>query len=152
MKHLILIAVMAVSPLSVNAQSVSASDPGSVSFALQSLGIETQSGTQENGAPVLVSQLSGVTFTVLFYNCDGPRGCQDLQLRATYAPETPVSLDRLNDWNRAAFIGKAYQSDDAVILEHAISGADGLSRYSFGQTLSRWQLALQQFPQVFSAP
>lgn len=152
MKYLIFAAALAVAPVHLAAQAISASDPGSVSFALQALGLEAQTGTQENGAPAIVSKMGDVTFTVLFYNCAGPRGCRDLQLRALYAPDSAVPLERLNDWNRAAFIGKAYRSEDNVILEHAIAGADGLSRYSFTQIMARWQLALSEFPQVFRAP
>ena len=151
MKHLLLSAALAL-PLPAAAQSVSASNLDSVNIALQELGLSTQTGAQENGAPALVSELAGVTFTILFYNCAAPRGCQDLQLRAVFTPDTEVPLERLNEWNRAALVGKAYQSGDSVILEHPITGADGLSRYSFRVTLTRWEAALRQFGQVFRTP
>lgn len=149
MKHLILLAALAC-PAPALAQSVSAAHPESVSSALQALGFEGQIGTAPNGTPAIVSTLDGARFSIQFYDCDGPLGCQDLQLRAIFATETPVSLDTLNSWNQNAFIGKAFQNEDTVVLEHPIAGADGMSRYAFTRTLARWQLALRQFRQMLA--
>ncbi len=155
MKHLIpsaalLAASLSVSPLA--AQSINASQPASVAAALQALGLEAQSGTAEDGTPLIVSQLDGATFTVVFYSCDDPRGCQDLQLRAIFAVDTLPELEVLNEWNQSTYMGKAFQSGETVVLEHPIAGADGLSRYGFTRTMARWQLALNGFRQTLSAP
>lgn len=151
MKHLILLAAL-MTPVPLVAQSISAAAPQSVSSAMQSLGLEGKMGTGPNGNPAIVSALNGATFTVHFYSCDDPRGCQDMQLRAVFATDAPVALETLNEWNTAAFLGKAFQNDGMVVLEHPIAGADGMSRYSFTRVMARWQLALNQFRQVIAAP
>jgi hypothetical protein len=150
MKSLILLAALA-APLPLAAQSISAAQPDSVSSALQALDLPVQSGSTPEGLPALVSQLDGATFTILFYSCDDPRGCQDLQFRAIFAPETPATLEKLNAWNQSAFVGKAFTSGDTVVLEHPIAAADGMSRYSFNRTMALWRLAMAQFRETLTA-
>lgn len=151
MKHLFL-AAACLAPLPALGQAVTASQPATVSAALQAMGLEAQMGATSSGTPAIVSQLNGARFSVLFYGCEDPLGCQDLQLRAVFATGAEVELGVLNDWNQSTFMGKAFRADQNIVLEHPIAGANGLSRYSFTRTMARWQLSLNEFRQRLAAP
>ncbi|MEP4198134.1 MAG: YbjN domain-containing protein [Aliishimia sp.] len=135
----------------VSAQSVSAYAPLSVVEAMRASGLPSDLTTASNGNPAITAQLDGVTFSVFFYGCTESRNCQDLQLRAVFSAEN-ITADEVNQWNQAAFIGKAYVGDDGMItLEHPIASVDGLSRYSFQRSLLRWKVALDGFRQTLSS-
>ncbi len=141
-----------VAATSAASQSVSASAPITIVNALQASGLPTQARTADGQAPVIETQLDGVSFVVLLNNCSNGLSCQDMQFRASFQAEA-FSTDALNAWNQQTFIGKAYKDAQGnVVLEHAMVGVDGMSRFTFQRTLIGWQAALNGFRTTFAAP
>ena len=55
-------------------------------------------------------------------------------------------MQTLHDWNRDFFIGKSYQNSQGyAVIEHAVAGVDGMSRYTFERILTRWTSAVDDF-------
>src|SRR3712207_8625479 len=39
------------------------------------------------------------SFQIYFYNCTGNKACATIQFHAGYDLKTPVTLEKINDWN-----------------------------------------------------
>lgn len=139
----------AVFATSAYSQSVSASAPITIVNALNASGLQTRARTAEGQAPVIETQLDGVTFVVLLNNCSEGTACQDMQFRASFQTEE-FTTEALNAWNQQTFIGKAYlDANGNVVLEHAMVGVDGMSRFTFQRNLIGWNAALNGFRATF---
>ena len=107
---LLLAALAAGWALPAQAQMVRAQDPGSVVRALQNGGYAAQLGTDKVGDPMITSGVNGTTFQVFFYNCTNHRECATVQFHSGYDLTNPVTLDRINEWNRSQRFGRAFPS------------------------------------------
>ena len=65
-------------------------------------------GTDKMGDPMITSGVGGTTFQVFFYNCTNNKDCATVQFHSGYDLKTPVSLDKLNEWNRTKRFGRAF--------------------------------------------
>jgi hypothetical protein len=129
------------------AQMVRAQDPASLVRALQSGGYTAQLGTDKVGDPMITSGVSGTNFQIFFYNCTDHLQCATVQFHSGYDLSTPVSLDRINEWNSSQRFGRAYLDKESdPILEMDVDLDDGgLSSLLFIDNVEFWASILGRF-------
>jgi hypothetical protein len=129
-----------------SAQSVSASNPETLTKLLGESGYPTEIVTDSYGDPQIKTEMEGTKVDINFYGCDDGRNCRDIQFRASFQTSGNVSMRTLHDWNRDFYLGKAYENNEGLaVIEHAVAGVDGMSRYTFERILSRWNNAVDSF-------
>ncbi len=99
----------------------------------------------ESGDPVITGEINGVAYQQFFLDCTQHRDCKVQNFYAIW--DTPgVTLDAINDWNRAQPFHKAYLTEDnfpAVELNVSIAG--GTSQTQMRDAFDRWTVALAEF-------
>ena len=143
----ILAAIAASWALPAQAQMVRAQDPDSVVEALQAGGYAATLGTDKLGDPMITSSTGGTAFQIFFYNCTDNRACATVTFHSGYDLDDQVSLERINEWNRAKRFGRGYlDREDDPILEMDVDLDDGgLSRPLFIDNLEFWTSVLADF-------
>ena len=133
--------------LPAQAQMVMAQDPGTIVRALQDSGYTAQLGTDKVGDPMITSGVGGTTFQIFFYNCTDNRECATVTFHSGYDLRDPVTLDRINEWNRTKRFGRAYlDGEDDPILEMDVDLDDGgLSPLLFIDNIEFWSSVLGDF-------
>jgi hypothetical protein len=129
------------------AQMVRAQDPGSLVQALQGAGYSARVGTDKVGDPMITSGASGTNFQIFFYNCTNHLQCATVQFHSGYDLSTPVSLERINEWNSSQRFGRAYlDKENDPILEMDVDLDDGgLAPLLFIDNIEFWTSVLGRF-------
>jgi len=78
---------------------------------MQKAGYKAELGKDDGGDPMISSAAEGQTFKVYFYDCEAGR-CKALQFSAGFDLKTPLTLDKINAWNRKNRYLKAYLDED----------------------------------------
>ena len=131
------------------AQMVRAQNPDSLVQALQQAGYAAKLGTDKVGDPMITSGVSGTTFQIFFYNCSDHKACATVQFHSAYDLENPVSLETLNEWNRAKRFGRGFlDKENDPVLEMDVDLDDGgLSAALFIDNVEFWATILGEFEQ-----
>ena len=130
-----------------HAQMVRAQDPQTLVAALQNAGYRATLGTDRVGDPMITSAVGGTNFEIFFYNCTDHKACATIQFHSGYDLTNPVTLDRINEWNRTKRFGRAFlDKENDPILEMDVDLDDGgLSRALFIDNLEFWSSILGEF-------
>jgi hypothetical protein len=146
-KWVVLAAFAAAFPLPAQAQMVKAQDPDSLVQALQGAGYTAKLGTDKVGDPMITSGVSGTSFQIFFYNCIDHKACATVQFHSGYDLTNPVSLERINEWNRGQRFGRAYlDKENDPILEMDVDLDDGgLAPLLFIDNIEFWASILGNF-------
>jgi hypothetical protein len=146
-KWLIPAAALLAFAVPAHAQMVRAQDPQSIVTALQASGYAAKLGVDRVGDPMVTSGVSGTTFQIFFYNCTDHRECATVQFHSAYDLQTPVGLDRLNQWNQTKRFGRAFlDKENDPVLEMDVDLDDGgLSRLLFIDNVEFWASILGEF-------
>ena len=99
----------------------------------------------ESGDPVITGDINGVSYQLFFLDCTLHRACRIQNFYAVW--DTPgVSLETINDWNRAQPFHKSYLTEDNFpVIELNVSIAGGTSRTQMRDAFDRWTIALAEF-------
>lgn len=146
-KWLAMAAFAAAWALPVQAQMVRGQDPSTLVRALQKEGMAAKLGTDKMGDPMITSGVGGTTFQVFFYNCTNNKDCATVQFHSGYDLKTPVSLDKLNEWNRTKRFGRAFlDAENDPILQMDVDLDDGgMSQALFIDNIQFWSSILGEF-------
>lgn len=130
-----------------HAEMVRAQNPQSLVKAMQEAGYMAKLGVDKVGDPKIDSSVSGSRFTVFFYNCTDNKNCATVQFHSGYDLANPVSLERINEWNRGQRFGRAYLDKEGdPVLEMDVDLDDGgLSPALFIDNLEFWDAVLGKF-------
>lgn len=80
---------------------------------LQDAGYKAELTKDDGGDPMINSAAAGASFKVYFYDCDKAKTrCKALQFSAGFDLKTPLTLEKINEWNRKNRYLKAYLDDD----------------------------------------
>ena len=147
MKWLGAVAGLLAFAMPAHAQMVRAQDPGSIVAALQASGYAAKLGTDRVGDPMITSGVAGTNFQIFFYNCTDHRACATVQFHSAYDLRTPVTLDRINEWNQNKRFGRAFLDKESdPVLEMDVDLDDGgLSRLLFIDNVEFWASILGEF-------
>jgi hypothetical protein len=145
MSLLLLIGLTAADP--VIAQTVDPADPQSVVSALQDFGLRARLEEDSVGDPKVSSSIEGSTFNVYFYGCDeNHKDCKMLNVSTGYDQNTPVSLEKINTWNKEEIVGKAFLDDEGdPYLDMVLPISGGMSADAFEYSMTRWGRAVAKF-------
>ena len=144
---LLLAAAIALPVVPASAQNVRASDPQTLVAALQGAGYKAELGKDSIGDPMIVSASSGSEFRVMFYGCKANRNCETIQFLSGYEVKTPVTLAKINEWNRTKRFARAVldnEGDPIMIMDVDLDDG-GLSKALFIDNLEFWVTLLDQF-------
>jgi hypothetical protein len=146
-KWLAMAAFAAAWALPAEAQMVRGQDPSTLVRALQKEGMAAKLGVDKVGDPMITSGVGGTTFQIFFYNCTKNKDCATVQFHSGYDLKTPVSLDKLNEWNRNKRFGRAFlDAENDPILEMDVDLDDGgLSQALFIDNVQFWSSILGEF-------
>lgn len=133
--------------LPANAQMVTAQDPQSIARAFRAAGYEATVGVDKIGDPKVSSSIGRTKFELLFYNCMNHMGCATVQFHAGYDLKLPISLAKINEWNRTQRFGRAYlDGENDPILQMDLDLDDGgMSAPLFADNLEFWNAVLVNF-------
>jgi hypothetical protein len=80
---------------------------------MQDAGYKAELTKDDGGDPMINSAANGASFKVYFYDCDKAQlRCKALQFSAGFDLKTPLTLEKINEWNRKNRYLKAYLDDD----------------------------------------
>jgi len=121
-------------------------DPDAVENIARGYG-STQMETDNEGDPMITGRIKGIQYVIYFYGCnDQGKKCQELILTAGWS-DVPVSLEKINEWNRTMKFGKAYlDADNDPTIEMAINlDGGGITAGNFDETFKWWSRTLGEF-------
>jgi len=113
---------------------------------MQDLGYRAQLGVDDAGDPMIDSTASGYKYRVLFYDCDGKRGCGALEFWAGFDTEDEGDLARMNEWNLNKRFGRAYideEGDPIVSIHYNLAG--GVTEANIEDMFEWWELVIAEF-------
>jgi len=132
------------------AQSVQATDPGTVVQALQSAGYSAELGRDERGDPKVDTVVGGTRMVVYFFDCQNGRDCRAVQFHSSYEAPAPP-LETMNRWNRDTRYARAFVTADgnpALEMDINLDAAGGMSRRLFLDSLALFAGLLPQFERL----
>lgn len=146
-KWLAVAALAGLGTVPARAEMVTAQDPGSVVRTLQQSGYPASLGTDTVGDPMITSTAAGTEFQIFFYNCTDHQACATVQFHSRYKPATPISLERINEWNTRKRFGRAFlDKTGSPVLEMDVDLDDGgLSPLLFIDNIEFWASILGDF-------
>ena len=129
------------------AQSVSASDPASMTQVLQSFGYRAELGTDNGGDPKISSSSGGANFSIFFYGCTNGTNCDAISFSAAFDLDPGSNVALMNDWNVKKRYTKAYLDDeqDPVIDMDIFLGDGGVTIENFRFWVDTWERAVGDF-------
>lgn len=105
------------------------------------------------GDPMIRSDLEGRPYVVLFYECEGDRGCAAFQFRAWVGDGPADGAARVADWNRTRRLGRAYVDRDGdPTLEHNVRLHGGVTPEHLRHERDWFLHGLVAFDLALSAP
>lgn len=144
------VAMLATLVTPASAQMVSATDPASIASVLQAKGYKAELTKDDDGDPLIRSALDGSRFAILFYGCTKNRACQTIQFYAGFKSDGKISIDTMNEWNKAQRFGRAYiDKDKDPVIEMDVDLDDGgMSRALFEDHFEYWEMLVPEFKKV----
>jgi hypothetical protein len=130
------------------AGQVLASDPQTLVNFFFDNGYPAQVTSDSVGDPMIEFRNNGSKEVLFFYDCDNNKDCLSLQFYSGYELDTPVSYEKLNEWNSGdRRFTRAYRTEDgAARIEMDIAtSADGMSDRDFADLLKLWLDRMDEF-------
>lgn len=93
-----------------------ATDPEAIRDVMLAAGYAAELTTDDNGAPLIVSQASNSNFWVMFLDCNTPRGCLAVEFYVGYEFSQKPSPDQLNDFNSNFRYVRTYVTGNVVSM------------------------------------
>src|SRR3546814_3575267 len=84
-----------------HAELINAANPETIKAIVESQGWPATIVSKSGEDPYLESNRGDLKFLVLFMNCDEGKKCKTLQYYMGFSDATDVTLERLNQWNKA---------------------------------------------------
>ncbi|WP_444453326.1 YbjN domain-containing protein [Rhodobacter capsulatus] len=139
----VLVAMLAALP----AQAQVMADPDVVAAFLQDYGLKVDPGRDDQGDPMLSSEVDDTKFDVYFYGCTQTRDCTSVAFSAVFLTEEPLKYAMLNGWNKNARFGRAYVDGDGnAVIEYDVNlDKDGVGGKNFTDTIDIWRSLLDDF-------
>jgi len=104
--------------------------------------------TDDQGDPMVNAEYDGLSFAVLFYNCEGS-GCEWGQFRASFERSDlshDAKLKIINEWNLDWVFGKAYVNEDGdMILEQPFVVEGGVTQANLTNNAEEWLIAMKRY-------
>lgn len=113
---------------------------------MQDLGYRAQLGVDDAGDPMIDSTASGYKYRVLFYDCEGDKGCGALEFWAGFDADEPGDLAKMNEWNLNKRFGRAYldeEGDPIVTIHYNLAG--GVTQTNIEDMFEWWELVVAEF-------
>jgi hypothetical protein len=114
---------------------------------LQSSGYRTEHRTDTNGAPIIASATSGISFNLRLGNRAAPplEGFLDFTYITVIKFEGDFTLQRINEWNQGKRFARLHRVDDFIILDMDTIVAGGVTERHLRATLELWDRLVQEF-------
>ena len=107
-------------------------DPSVLASILTAADFTFEEVKDEQGDPLLKvspGDSGAAKIDMLFVGCGTDPTCEDVLLRATYSPNTPIALKVANDWNHRNRWARAYVNEQReAVIEMDISAYGGIGR------------------------
>jgi hypothetical protein len=127
------------------AETISASDIGSVTRALAAAGYAAEVKRDDDGIAYILADQGGDEFSVSFEDCDddvATIGCKLLVFNTAWEADTDPDVDLVNRFNRTATLARAFIDDDGAInLSLEVATRAGLPEANFDDIIAWWQSA-----------
>jgi hypothetical protein len=133
------------------AERVSGAD---VAQALTQLGLSAQEGVDSYGEPMVMSNVSGQDFVVLFYDCDKatPMTCAELQFSAEFAFSPAPTLEQLNTYNAGSRYSQVYIQNGTTKMDMYMMVKGGVAVENFNAYVERWKRNVENFQKELFNP
>ena len=122
---------------------VGADDPSRLVQIMESQGYPATLTTDSFDDPLILSEVDGTEFRIVFYGCSNNADCDTLLFAAEY--DTDTDLDVINEWNSDQLFGRAYDDGFGAVLEFGLKTAGGISQANFESVLARWSGMMRSF-------
>ena len=148
--NLIAAAILAITPLAGQAETLTASTASSIEGFFLEEGAEIELLEDNVGDPQLNVTYYGSEFTVFYYGCANGEDCDSIQFYSGYAMGGSVRLKTINAFNAEKRWVRAYVAEDgAAKLEMDVFlGKDGVSADDFATMVSLWSRLMADFEGV----
>jgi hypothetical protein len=120
-----------------------ATDPEAIREVMQNAGYRAELTTDEDGAPLIVSETSRSQFWVTFLDCGSDSGCLAVELYVGYTVSAPPAPETLNDFNTGYRYVRTYTTGDVVAMAMDILMQNGgIDQATFLEYLRLWTVIL----------
>ena len=125
-----------------------ATDPEAVAAIVRGFG-SARIGKAADDTPMINGRIDGTRFAVYFYECNDEKvACRSVSFSASWATKD-VTLEAVNEWNRASRFGRAYLGTDGEpVLEYDVNLFGSVTETNFEDSVDWWRIVLQSFEQV----
>lgn len=124
---------------------VDASNPERLVDILRGMGLRAELDTSAS-PPLILGQIEGANFAILFYGCGLAQSCAAIQFVAGFQMADPPGLQRLNEWNAGRILGQAYLDEDGILrIAHYMALRHGVSETNFTFAVQQWGIAVRDF-------
>ncbi|MDO8410091.1 MAG: YbjN domain-containing protein [Phenylobacterium sp.] len=112
---------------------------------LQAKGYRAQEDEDGIGDPMIRSATDGVNYNIYFYGCEGAR-CTSIQFTVAFGMNEPMTLDRINAWNREMRFSRAYLDDEMdPVLEMDVDLERGATTEQLESGIDAWAAGVPAF-------
>ena len=136
-----------------NAQSVSATQPDSITAVLKARGLPSELKQQSDGDPYIQSAYDDMPFLIALMNCnDANADCKTVQFYFGFNDRKSFAIEKLNDWNRTKRFVRAYRDseDDPVLVMDVDTDKGGVPEAVFNESLDIWLTQMQNYRRYVS--
>lgn len=112
---------------------------------LQATGYRAQEDEDGVGDPMVRSATDGVNYNIYFYGCESTR-CTSIRFGVAFGMKEPMTLERINEWNRDMRFGRAYLDDEMdPILEMDVDLELGATTEQLESVIGTWSTVVPAF-------
>lgn len=131
-------------------------DPDLMGQILEQAGYAYETTVAPSGNPVIdvePGSSGAASLRIEFNECDIDTSCSDLLMRATFAPERPVSLRTLNHWNVNSRWTRAFlNSDNQAVLEMDVNAYGGIGDQGADYLVGVFLRSVPEFADLIANP
>ncbi len=123
-----------------------ARDAQSVAGALRELGYRAEMSTDSAGDPLIRSSEGGINFSIFFYGCQKPDGCDSVQFYTALDLRDGMTFQQVNEWSTSKRFARVYLDDEMdPAIEMDVLMPFGMTKETFADHVRLWGLVLDQF-------
>lgn len=129
---------------------VCASNPATVTAAMDKAKLAPKLGKDTDGDPMIESDASVYHFEVYFYGCKDHRSCDSLRFEALFEKAPENTPEFVNKWNSKKRFLQAYVRGDGQLgVAYDLATIGGLNQTNFTDVLDWWQSQLSELATFF---
>lgn len=129
---------------------ICASEPDTVTHALEKAGLKVTRSADNQGDPMLTATGATYEFDVYFYGCEQHKHCDSLRFQVAFQKDGENTPELANKWNVGKrFMQASVPADGRFIVAYDVGTIGGVNQRNFADTIDWWQSMLSELGDFF---